>query len=93
MKLGRSFFSLYFLIISIFIIFSWILDEVWSTYLEQDIESYTGYKSMLSALSNFAENHPNDEWENIIAGAAEQWQLPLKLMSEQEVNKVKPSQP
>ena len=88
MKLGRSFFSLYFLIISIFIIFSWILDEVWSTYLEQDIESYTGYKSMLSALSNFAENHPNDEWENIIAGAAEQWQLPLKLMSEQEVNKV-----
>ncbi|WP_235839580.1 ATP-binding protein [Cognaticolwellia mytili] len=76
------------MIISIFIVFSWMLDEVWSSYLEQDIESYTGYKSMLFALSNYLEKHPNDEWEEIIAGAAEQWQMPLELMSEQEVNKV-----
>lgn len=81
MKLGRSFFSLYFLIISIFIIFSWILDEVWSSYLEQDIESYTGYKSMLHALSDYLEKHPEDEWELIVAGAAKQWHMPLKLMS------------
>ena len=85
MKLGRSFFSLYFLIISIFIIFSWMLDEVWSSYLEQDIESYTGYKSMLLALSNYVEKHPQEEWENIVSTAAEQWKLPLKLMSEQDV--------
>jgi two-component system OmpR family sensor kinase/two-component system sensor histidine kinase RstB len=88
MKLGRSFFSLYFLIISIFIVFSWMLDEVWSSYLEQDIESYTGYKSMLSALSNYVEKYPSEEWEEIIVGAAEQWQMPLELMSEQEVNEI-----
>ncbi|MGB2739538.1 MAG: ATP-binding protein [Cognaticolwellia sp.] len=88
MKLGRSFFSLYFLIISIFIIFSWMLDEVWSSYLEQDIESYTGYKSMLLALSNYVEKHPQDEWQGIVSTAAEQWQLPLKLMSEQEVAEI-----
>ncbi|ASP49710.1 ATP-binding protein [Cognaticolwellia beringensis] len=84
MKLGRSFFSLYFLIISIFIVFSWMLDEVWSSYLEQDIESYTGYKSMLLSLSNYLEKHPENEWQEIISGAAKQWQLPLKLMSEQQ---------
>ena len=88
MKLGRSFFSLYFLIISIFIVFSWMLDEVWSSYLEQDIESYTGYKSMLFALSNYLEKHPEDEWQEIISGAAEQWQMPLKLMSEEDVNQI-----
>jgi len=88
MKLGRSFFSLYFLIISIFIIFSWVLDEVWSSYLEQDIESYTGYKTMLLALSNFTEKHPQEQWQDIIAGAAEQWQMPLKLMSEQQVKEI-----
>lgn len=65
-----------------------MLDEVWSSYLEQDIESYTGYKSMLSALSNFVEKHPEEEWDEIIAGAAEQWQMPLELMSEQEAKKV-----
>jgi two-component system OmpR family sensor kinase/two-component system sensor histidine kinase RstB len=65
-----------------------MLDEVWSSYLEQDIESYTGYKSMLLALSNFVEKHPEDEWQAIVTGAAVQWQMPLKLMSEQEVKKI-----
>ena len=65
-----------------------MLDEVWSSYLEQDIESYTGYKSMLFALSNYLEKHPEDEWQEIISGAAEQWQMPLKLMSEQEVMQI-----
>ena len=88
MKLGRSFFSLYFLIISIFIIFSWMLDEVWSSYLEQDIESYTGYKSMLLSLSNYLEKHPENEWQEILSGAAKQWKLPLKLMSEQQVKAI-----
>lgn len=88
MKLGRSFFSLYFLIISIFIICSWMLDEVWSSYLEQDIESYTGYKSMLLALSNYIEKHPQDEWQEITLRAAQQWRLPLKLMTEQQVQEI-----
>ena len=88
MKLGRSFFSLYFLIISIFIVFSWMLDEVWSSYLEQDIESYTGYKSMLLALSTYLEKHPEDQWQEILSKAAKQWQLPLKLMSAQQVEAI-----
>ena len=88
MKLGRSFFSLYFLIISIFIIFSWLLDEVWRSYLEQDIESYTGYKIMLLSLSDYLEKHPEDEWQAILSRAATQWKLPLKLMSEQQVKAI-----
>ncbi|MFT6206267.1 MAG: two-component system OmpR family sensor kinase/two-component system sensor histidine kinase RstB, partial [Colwellia sp.] len=88
MKLGRSFFSLYFLIISIFIVFSWMLDEAWSSYLEQDLESYTGYKSMLLALSNYLEKHPEDQWQEILSKAAKQWQLPLKLMSAPEVKAI-----
>ena len=88
MKLGRSFFSLYFLIISIFIIFSWMLDEVWSSYLEQDIESYTGYKSMLLSLSNYLEKHPENEWQDILSGASKEWKLSLKLMSEQQAEKI-----
>ncbi|MBA6341913.1 two-component sensor histidine kinase [Colwellia sp. MB02u-10] len=88
MKLGRSFFSLYFLIISIFIVFSWMLDEAWSSYIEQDIESYTGYKSMLLALSNYLEKHPEDQWQEILSKAGKQWQLPLKLMSAKEVNAI-----
>lgn len=88
MKFGRSFFSLYFLIISIFIVFSWMLDEAWSSYLEQDIESYTGYKSMLLALSNYLEKHPEDQWQEILSKAAKQWQLPLQLMSSQAVKAI-----
>jgi two-component system OmpR family sensor kinase len=88
MKLGRSFFSLYFLIISIFIVFSWMLDEAWSSYIEQDLESYTGYKSMLLALSNYLEKHPEDQWQEILSKAAKQWQLPLKLMSAPEVKAI-----
>ncbi|WP_057831772.1 ATP-binding protein [Colwellia sp. TT2012] len=85
MKLGRSFFNLYFFIISTFIIFSWALDEVWTSYLEQDIESYTGYKTLMMATGDYVQKHPEDEWEAIIAGAAKRWDLPLKLMSLAEV--------
>jgi two-component system OmpR family sensor kinase len=88
MKLGRSFFNLYFFIISTFIIFSWALDEVWTSYLEQDIESYTGYKTMMMALGDYTQKHPKDEWEDIISGAGERWGLPLKLMTFAEVEAV-----
>jgi len=60
MKLNRSFFSLYFLVITTFIVFSWLLDEVWSSYLEQDIESYTGYKTMMTAVGDFIKKHPEN---------------------------------
>lgn len=85
MKLGRTFFSLYFLIIAVFIFFSWLLDEVWSSYIEQDIESYTGYKTMLEAISDYAAGFPEEEWENIINRSAEKYQLPLSLQPIKEV--------
>jgi two-component system OmpR family sensor kinase/two-component system sensor histidine kinase RstB len=78
---GRSFFSLYFLIISTFIIFSWLLDNVWNSYIEQDVESYTGYKTMLLAVGDYVQKHPQAEWEHIVEQTALRYELPLKLIS------------
>jgi len=78
---SRSFFSLYFLIISTFIIFSWLLDNVWNSYLEQDVESYTGYKTMLLAVGDYVQKNPQSEWEDIVERAGKRYQLPLKLIS------------
>jgi len=88
MKLGRSFFNLYFLIISTFIVSSWALDTVWNKYLEQDIESYTGYQTMLMALSDYVKKHPEEEWSEIVEGAGQRWKLPLKLMTLEEVEAI-----
>ena len=88
MKLGRSFFTLYFFIISTFIIFSWVLDEVWTSYLEQDIESYTGYQTLMMATGDYVQKHPEEEWEEIIAGAGERWGLQLNLASLAEVEAI-----
>jgi two-component system OmpR family sensor kinase/two-component system sensor histidine kinase RstB len=88
MKLGRSFFNLYFLIISTFIIFSWALDEVWNSYLEQDIESYTGYKALLIALGDYVQTHPEEQWSEIVVNAGERFDLPLKLMTLAEVEAI-----
>lgn len=88
MKLGRSFFNLYFLIISTFIVFSWALDEVWTQYLEQDIESYTGYKTLMMATGDYVQKHPKHEWEEIISEAGKRWDLPLKLMSLKEIEDI-----
>jgi two-component system OmpR family sensor kinase/two-component system sensor histidine kinase RstB len=85
MKLNRSFFSLYFLIISIFIIFSWLLDEVWSSYLEQDIESYTGYKTMLAAVGDYLHKHPEEEWPLLVENAAKRYELSLSLLPLKEL--------
>lgn len=82
MKLNRSFFSLYFLIISTFIIFSWLLDEVWNSYLEQDIESYTGYKTMLTAVADYVKNHDQDQWSEIIVKTSERYGLKFDLVPE-----------
>lgn len=80
-SVGRSFFSLYFLIISAFIIFSWLVDNVWNSYLEQDVESYTGYKTMLLAVGDYIQEFPQAEWENIVEQTGERYKLPLKLIS------------
>jgi len=85
MRLGRTFFSLYFLIISTFIFLSWVTDEVWRSYLEQDIESYTGYKTMLSAIGDYIEKHPRHEWQDIIKNAGSRYELPLSLIPLAEV--------
>ncbi|MFD2166896.1 ATP-binding protein [Thalassotalea euphylliae] len=78
---SRSFLSLYFLLILTFISASWLLDEVWSQYLEQDIESYTGYKTMLHAIEDYLARNPAEEWEELLANAAKRYELPLKLES------------
>lgn len=78
---GRSFFSLYFLIISTFIIFSWLLDNVWNSYIEQDVESYTGYKTMLFAVGDYIQKSPQSDWENIVENTGIRYKLPLKLIS------------
>lgn len=88
MKLGRSFFNLYFFIISTFIISSWLLDQVWSSYLEQDIESYTGYQTLMMATSDYLQKYPEDEWEVIIAKVSKRWELPLELMSQADVEAI-----
>jgi len=78
---GRSFFSLYFFIISGFIIFSWLLDNVWNSYIEQDVESYTGYKTMLLAIGDYVQERPQVEWESLVEGTSVRYALPLKLIS------------
>lgn len=85
MKLGRSFFNLYVIVIATFIVLSWALDKVWVSYLEQDIESYTGYQTVLMALGDYAGKHPRDEWESIVEDAGKRWNLPLKLMTSAEI--------
>ncbi len=80
-SVGRSFFSLYFLIISAFIIFSWLLDNVWNSYIEQDVESYTGYKTMLIAVGDYVQKHPEIEWKTLVEKTGQRYELPLKLIS------------
>ena len=78
---GRSFFSLYFFIISGFIVFSWLLDNVWNSYIEKNIESYTGYKTMLIAIGDYVQKHPRYEWEVLVEETGKRYELPLKLIS------------
>jgi len=85
MKLGRTFFSLYFLIISTFILFSWLLDEVWTSYLEQDIESYTGYKTMMIAVGDYLQQQPKENWPELTEIMAKKYQLPLSLVSNKQL--------
>ncbi len=88
MKLNRSFFSLYFIIVFIFIVFTWLLDEVWSSYLEQDIESYTGYKTMLAAVGDYLQSKPEENWPDLVEGAGNKYELSLSLMALSDLGNV-----
>ncbi len=91
MNLGRSFFSLYFLIICCFAALSWMLDEFWSINVEQDVESYTGYKTVLKALDvKLREDEPYENWQNSIAIAKQRLGLPIVLVSHQDALKIMP---
>jgi len=89
MKIGRSFFSLYFLVISTFVFCSWLFDQAWNTYLEQDIESYTGYKTLLIAVGDYMQKSPKSDWHTLVDSAAKRYKLPLRLVP---VNDVKDPQ-
>jgi len=81
MNISRSFFSLYFFVIAIFVIASWILDEAWNSYIEQDVESYTGYQMMLRAVGDYMVQHPEENWSKVADGVSKKYQVPLKLIS------------
>lgn len=63
----------------LFIGSSYVLDEVWRSYLEQDIESYTGYKMMMHAIGDYLDNHPQSQWQNITENTAKKYEVPLTL--------------
>ncbi|TYK64301.1 ATP-binding protein [Colwellia echini] len=88
MKLGRTFFNLYFFVIAMLIMSSWVLDEVWTSYLEKDIDSYTGYKTLMMATGDYLQKHPESEWQERIEEASSRWNLPLSLITETAASSV-----
>jgi two-component system OmpR family sensor kinase/two-component system sensor histidine kinase RstB len=42
----------------------------------------------MMATGDYVQKHPEDEWEEIISGAAKRWDLPLKLVSLAEVDSI-----
>lgn len=85
MNISRSFFSLYFFVIAIFVIASWVLDEAWNSYIEQDVESYTGYQMMLRAVGDYMVQHPEENWSKVADGVSEKYQVPLSLISSEQL--------
>ena len=83
-KIGRSFLSLYFLITLTFITASFLLDEMWDSYIKQDIKSYTGYKTALHAIGDYVATYPQEEWQQAVENAATRYQLPLTLVNTSE---------
>lgn len=90
MNLGRSFFSLYFLIISCFGALSWVLDEFWSLHVEQKVESYTGYKTLLKVLEGNISRYPVSEWKSWVEGQQEYFDLPLLLVDQENIKSLIP---
>ncbi len=90
MNLGRSFFSLYFLIISCFGALSWVLDEFWSLHVEQKVESYTGYKTLLKVLEGNISRFPVSQWKTWVEGQQEYFDLPLLLVDRENIQSLIP---
>ncbi|WP_371185354.1 ATP-binding protein [Thalassotalea maritima] len=91
MKLSRSFFTLYFLIIACFGVLSYALDELWSKNVEQDVESYTGYKTFLMAIREQLLAHNDEQWEQLVSTASQRYQLTMTLVDEADVETLNPS--
>ncbi|WNC73779.1 ATP-binding protein [Thalassotalea psychrophila] len=90
MNLGRSFFSLYFLIVACFGALSWLLDEFWSMNVQQDVESYTGYKTVLIALSDRLVSFPVADWQGRVESANKRYDLPIQIVSDDSIEKLLP---
>ncbi|NMP16641.1 ATP-binding protein [Thalassotalea sp. Y01] len=90
MKLGRSFFSLYFLIIACFGVLSYALDHIWSRSVEQDVESYTGYKTVMLAINERLLVLDKTLWNDFIDSANGRFEMPIVIVSETEVETLVP---
>lgn len=91
MNLGRSFFSLYFLIISCFGAMNWVLDEFWSMHVEQKVESYTGYKTLLKAINENLNRFPVSQWKSRIELTKDRYDLPLLLVKNRDIDALVPN--
>ena len=91
MKFGSTFISLYLMMILTFSGVSWVLDEYWAQELEQDIESYTGYKSVLLALGDLLNHRPLERWPEILNQASSRLKLPVHLIEKNASSRFKPA--
>ncbi|WDE07672.1 two-component sensor histidine kinase [Thalassomonas viridans] len=85
MKFGSTFISLYLMMILTFTGVSWVLDEYWAQELEQDVESYTGYKSVVLALGGLLNHRPDVLWPLILDQASQRLKLPVHLIEKNAV--------
>ncbi|WP_281557142.1 ATP-binding protein [Thalassomonas sp. RHCl1] len=90
MKFGSTFISLYLMMILTFTGVSWVLDEYWAQELEQDIESYTGYKSVLFALGDLLNHRPREQWPIVLSQASAKLKLPVNLIERNADSRFKP---
>ncbi|TLU61294.1 two-component sensor histidine kinase [Thalassotalea litorea] len=90
MSLGRSFFALYCLIIVSLGIINWVLDEFWSMQVEQDVESYTGYKTVLRAVEEDILEQPVYQWPGIVEQASLRYALPMKVEDRANIHLIAP---
>ncbi|WP_068547626.1 ATP-binding protein [Thalassotalea crassostreae] len=90
MQLGRSFFSLYFFIVVCFAASNWLLDQYWSFNVKQNVESYTGYKTVLRALNERLIDFPQEEWSTRMESATERFNLPLKVIPKENAEAIAP---
>lgn len=92
MKFGSTFFSLYLMMILTFIGVSWVLDEYWHQELEQDIESFTGYKAVLVAVGEFLNHQPKTQWQTVLEQTSKRLNLPISLVDENSFIEFDPEQ-